>query len=96
MQKVIPWAALLIAIIACVVSLYAALRPMPCPDEAAIEQRVYRRIVGEVAHELTPVYQDFDIDAPGEPETLTELLKPLLSVESQLTNQPATGPATAP
>jgi hypothetical protein len=96
MQKMVPWTALVIAVIACAVSLYSALRPVPSPDESAIENRVYRRIVREVAHELAPVYKDFDMGTPGEPETLTDLIRPLLSVEPKLPKQPSTAPGGQP
>lgn len=102
MHKLTTGVALVIAVIACAVAIYAVARPLPATpaatapatvvapatDEAAVEERVYRRIVADVWQELMPIYRDFGIAIDGEPKTIGELLRPLMSVGHEPPAQP--------
>lgn len=50
------------------------------PEE--VEQRVYDRLLGEVAAELEPVYRDFEIEINPTPTSFRELIKPLTGIRS--------------
>lgn len=45
-----------------------------------IQQRVYDRLLGEVAAELRPVYRDFEIEINPTPTSFGELIKPLAGI----------------
>lgn len=88
MHKTAAWIALPIAVIACAIGIYGALRQVTAPDETAIENRVYRRIVAETWLELAPVYEDFGIKRRGEAKTVGDLIRPLLSIDERLSDHP--------
>lgn len=88
MPRTIASIALLAAVLALALAVYAASRTASAPDESAIEKRVYQRIVSELRRELAPAYEDFGIHFEREPETVGELMRPLLSVEQKLRDQP--------
>jgi hypothetical protein len=45
-----------------------------------VSQRVYDRLLGEVAAELEPVYRDFELESPLHPKSFRELLNPMIGV----------------
>lgn len=77
--------ALVLGVIACVVAIAAFVHRPDCA--AGTEQRVYERIVAEVAHELAPDYRDFDVSIPQSPETIHDVIRPMLSVSQKTEDQ---------
>jgi len=84
MQKTISCLALLAAIAALAVSVHARVVAVPPVDEAKVAEQVYARMVSDVYAELKPVYEDFEIDMPNEPETLREALHPLIGISQPI------------
>lgn len=80
MHKLVAWLALLIAVLALAVAASCVWRTTGSADDKAVEERVYERIVSEVYHELHPVYRDFGVELAAPPQTISELVRPLLSV----------------
>ena len=89
MEKIMARIAVVIATAALLVAVYAALRPRTEVDITVIEEQVYRNIVTEVARELAPVYESFGVEFEREPETISELTRPLVSVRGDLTPKPS-------
>lgn len=81
-RNAIPFASLGLAMAACVFAAFA-FRAEPKLN-SDIEDRVYMRIVADVANELGPVYRDLGVKMPENVQTLTELIRPLVSVSPNL------------
>lgn len=89
MQKVIPWLALGVAVVAAVMAVVGLTQRGAKPiDESVIEERVYARIVREVQAELAPICHDFGIETPADPTSLKDVLRPLVGVTSNVDENP--------
>ncbi len=89
MQKSIVWIALVVAFVALGLAMFAAFHQPETPvGEAVIEQRVYERIVREVHAELKPAYADFGVEIKGRPESLQDVLRPLIGVTNTPLDRP--------
>ena len=83
-----PMVIAVIALILSVVALLQHLDGKPAPvDPRLLEQAIYDRLLSELSAEIMPVYEDFGIKIDGRPQTLTALLKPLLSIDQQIVQE---------
>jgi len=82
-RGVLVWGALLLSIIAVVLSGFTLLSTAPPAHTSTeeIAEEVYQRILSEVWEVLRPVYEDFDIPLPESPASFRDTIAPYLDVE---------------
>lgn len=77
-NRVIPWIAILLSVIAIAMSATAMFRPVP---EPALTKSEYDQIVNEVWGLVEAISDDFDLAKPKQqPESLAEALRPLFGL----------------
>ena len=85
------WTAVLLAATSVVIALAALFvswqgrnRTLDAAEISKIEERVYGKILDEVWQEVKPVYSDFELRSDEAPTTFGEMIRPLVSVERDL------------
>ena len=82
-RDVLVWTALLLSVIAVVLSGFTLLSTAPPAHTSTeeIAEEVYQRILAEVWEDLKPVYDDFDIQIPESPASFRDIIGPMLEIE---------------
>jgi len=82
-RGVLVWTALLLSIIAVVLSGFAlpSTAPPTHRSREEIVEEVYRRILSEVWEDLKPLYEDFDVQIPESPASFRDIMEPWFEIE---------------